>query len=104
MFRARGLNREMRLFSSTLQVFAQQLTNRHDSEHRGLAVGASGAVSWNRATMFVFAFGSDVDFCRLVNNNQLTGTIPSAVGQLPLLSIWYDFLPSSRDRLSPRLQ
>ena len=54
--------------------------------------------------MFVFAFGSDVDFCRLVNNNQLTGTIPSAVGQLPLLSIWYDFLPSSRDRLSPRLQ
>jgi hypothetical protein len=40
-----GLKRGMLVISSLWQVVAHQSTERHDSEHRGPAVVAFGAVS-----------------------------------------------------------
>jgi hypothetical protein len=72
-----------------LQGLVQQSTDGHDSEHRGPAVVASGTVSWKRgdggATCLRWTDRRFRRLCRYLNNNQLSGTIPSNVGQLSLL-------------------
>jgi hypothetical protein len=82
------------LISSTLQVLEHQSTDRHDSEHRGPTVVASGTVSWKEATMgeaFLSLRFLNRDcrrfrrLCRRLDSNSLTGTIPSTVGQLSSL-------------------
>ncbi len=83
------------LVPSTLQVLAQQSTDGRDLEHCGPAVVAYGLVSWGaEATIFdafVVAFGLNgglavvVVDSRYLHDNQLTGTIPSTVGQLSSL-------------------
>jgi hypothetical protein len=42
-----------------------------------------------------------VDFCSYLHNNQLTGTIPISAGQLPSLTLWYDFVVPCRPPLIP---
>jgi hypothetical protein len=78
--------------SSLLQVLVGQSADRHDSEHRGSAVVACAPVSWNRRRWVMGlclnkrnVLVGFVDFCRDLGNNQLTGTIPSTVGQLSSL-------------------
>jgi hypothetical protein len=105
-----GLSREIAVvFVGSMQGLEHQSTDGHDSEHRGPAVVAYVLVSGTEATMGNVCVGlkemclSFSSICSSVGGNQLTGTIPSTVRQLPPFSIWYDFVVRF-DRLSLRLQ
>jgi hypothetical protein len=81
------------LFRLTLQLLVRQSADGHDSEHRGPAVLASTAVSWDRGDDAVLCVcvglnsESSRRLCRRLDKNSLAGTIPSTVGQLSSLSV-----------------